>query len=206
MAKELFLTSYLAGTKGLVKEFLDGSTVENVAFIQTAADVEEYRGYVDEARQIFRELGYGIDLLDVPAMQRSDIVEALDGCRCLYVSGGNTFYLLQELKRKDLIPYLAQRVLGGMRYIGESAGAIVASKDIEYNQIMDDRSAAPDLTDFGGLSLVDFYVLPHNGEFPFVESTAETIKVYGDTLDLLPIDNSEAVIVRDGDFVVKRQG
>lgn len=206
MAKELFLTSYLAGTKDLVKEFLDGSTVENVAFIQTAADVEEYRGYVDEAWRVFRELGYGIDLLDVPAMQRSDIVEALDGCRCLYVSGGNTFYLLQELKRKDLMPYLAKRVLGGMRYIGESAGAIVASKDIEYNQIMDDRSAAPDLTDFGGLSLVDFYVLPHNGEFPFVESTAETIKVYGDTLDLLPIDNSEAVIVRGGDFVVKRQG
>lgn len=203
--KELFLTSYLAGTKELVKEFLEGAAGKDLAFVPTASKVEEYQGYVDEAKEIFLDLGYRVDLVDVSVMEREDVVAALDRCQCLYVSGGNTFYLLQELKRKDLLPYIEARVLEGMRYVGESAGAIIASRDIGYNQIMDDRTAAPDLTDFEGLSLVDFFVLPHNGEFPFVESTAETIRVYGDILDLLPLDNSEAVFVEGDHFAVKRQ-
>lgn len=203
--KELFLTSYLAGTKGLVKEFLEDAPEKDVAFIPTASKVEEYREYVDEAQEVFQDLGYSIHLIDISTMQREDIVEALGSCRCLYVSGGNTFYLLQELKRKDLMSYITEKVSEGMRYIGESAGAIITSEDIEYNQIMDDRSVASELTDSKGLSLVDFFVLPHNGEFPFVETTAETIAVYGNTLNLVPISNSEAIVVKGDEFVVKSE-
>ena len=53
------------------------------------------------------------------------------------------------------------------------------------------------------MNITDFYILPHNNEFPFVESTKETIKIYENKLNLLPISNSEAVFVNGKNLVVK---
>lgn len=86
-----------------------------------------------------------------------------------------------------------------MLYIGESAGAIIACPDISYNQIMDDKTIATELTDYSGMDLVGYYVLPHNGEFPFVEITAQTIKVYDEKINLIPLNNSQAIIVENED-------
>lgn len=44
----LFLTSYLAGTKDLANKFLSKARPREIVFVPTAANVEEYRGYVDE--------------------------------------------------------------------------------------------------------------------------------------------------------------
>ena len=157
----LFLTSYLAGTKGPAERFLSKARPREIAFVPTAANVEEYRGYVDEGMAALREMGYGLRVLDVAAVPSDEAVRAIEGCDCLCVSGGNTFFLLQELRRSGLVELIAQRARQGMPYIGESAGAIIACPDIEYNQVMDDRAAAPGLDDCTGMGLVDWYVLPH---------------------------------------------
>ena len=62
---KLFLTSYLAGTKKLVKEFLKDVPEKEITFIPTASNTEDYRGYVDEAKQAFLELGFSINILDI---------------------------------------------------------------------------------------------------------------------------------------------
>ena len=129
-------------------------------------------------------------------------MQAIKNSGCLCISGGNTFYLLQELKRNGLLDLIKQKVQDGMLYIGESAGAIIACPDISYNQIMDDKTVATELTNYSGMGLVDYYVLPHNGEFPFVEATAQTIKVYGEKINLVPLNNSQAVIVENEDFSI----
>ena len=206
ISMRLFLTSYLADTKGPAERFLSKARPREIAFVPTAANVEEYRGYVDEGMAALREMGYGLRVLDVAAVPSDEAVRAIEGCDCLCVSGGNTFFLLQELRRSGLVELIAQRVRQGMPYIGESAGAIIACPDIEYNQVMDDRAAAPGLDDCTGMGLVDWYVLPHNGEFPFAEATAETIRAYKDELDLVPLDNSQAAIVDDNGYSVVTEG
>lgn len=194
---KLFLTSYLAGTKELVQNFLTQNNVQKILFIPTAANVEEYRGYVDEGIAALKENGYDVTVLDVATAPHSKSVQVIKNSGCLCISGGNTFYLLQELKRNGLLDLIKQRVQDGMLYIGESAGAIIACPDISYNQIMDDKAAATELTNYSGMGLVDYYVLPHNGEFPFVETTAQTIKVYGEKINLVPLNNSQAVVVEN---------
>ena len=67
---------------------------------------------------------------------------------------------------------------------------------------MDDKTVATELTNYSGMGLVDYYVLPHNGEFPFVETTAQTIKVYGEKINLIPLNNSQAVIVENEDLSI----
>ena len=202
---ELFLTSYLAGTKKLAEDFLSDLKVKEIVFIPTASNVESYTKYVDEAIDTFRDLGYSLNILDISKREYAEIIDILDVCECLYISGGNTFYILQELKKKELCKIVRQRVSKGMLYMGESAGAIISAPDIEYNHIMDDKTVAKELKDYSGLALVDFYTLPHNKEYPFVESTEEILKVYKDKLKLLPINNEEAIIVKDGKVEVKKE-
>ncbi len=62
---KLFLTSYLAGTKELVQNFLAQNDVQKILFIPTAANVEEYRDYVDEGIAALKESGYDVTILDV---------------------------------------------------------------------------------------------------------------------------------------------
>ena len=195
---KLFLTSYLAGTKELVQDFLTQNDIQEILFIPTAANVEEYRDYVDEGIAALKESGYDVTILDVATAPHNKSIQAIKNSACLCISGGNTFYLLQELKRNDLLDLIKQRVRNGTPYIGESAGAIIACPDISYNQIMDDKTVATELTDYSGMDLVDYYVLPHNGEFPFVETTAQTIKAYGEKINLIPLNNSQAIIVENG--------
>ena len=192
---KLFLTSYLAGTKGLAQKFLAQTDMQNILFIPTAANVEEYRGYVDEGIAALKEMGCVVAILDVATTPHNESVQAIKNSDCLCVSGGNTFFLLQELKRNGLLDLIKQKVQDGIPYIGESAGAIIACPNIAYNQIMDDKTVATELTDYSGMDLVDYYVLPHNGEFPFVETTAQTLKVYGEKINLVPLNNSQAVVV-----------
>lgn len=195
---KLFLTSYLAGTKELVQNFLTQNDIQEILFIPTAANVEEYRGYVDEGIAALKENGYNVTILDVATTPHNKSVQVIKNSGCLCISGGNTFYLLQELKRNGLLDLIKQKVQDGMLYIGESAGAIIACPDISYNQIMDDKTVATELTNYSGMGLVDYYVLPHNGEFPFVETTAQTIKIYSEKINLIPLNNSQAVIVENG--------
>jgi len=112
---------------------------------------------------------------------------------------------LQELKKKHLTELLARRIREGMLYIGESAGAIIAAPDIEYNQIMDDKTLAPDLTDYTALNVFDHSVLPHIGEYPFETSSRETLERYRNSLKLIPLNNHEAVLVNDQGYTILRE-
>ncbi len=202
----LFLTSYLAGTKNLVREFLKDIPEKEITFIPTASNTEDYKEYVDEAKQVFLELGFSLNIVDISIKEKDELDKILENTKILYVSGGNIFYLLQELKHGKILDTIKDRISDGMIYMGESAGAMITSKNIEYSQIMDNKEIATDLDDYEALDITDFYILPHNNEFPFAESTKETIRVYGNKLNLLPLSNSEAVLVDGKDFVIKNNG
>ena len=194
--KTLFLCSYFTDVASLFKTFADQNQFEKkVLFIPTAGNVEEYTAYIDEARAVFLDLQFEVEVLDI-AEAREDVVrEKISQTPCLYISGGNTFYLLQELKKKNLLPLIRERIHQGMVYLGESAGAIIASRDIFYNHIMDDKNLAPGLTEYSALSMVDFFVLPHWKEFPFEESSQQTAAAYDGQLKLLKLTNQQAVLV-----------
>ena len=194
--KQLFLCSYFAEVKSLFKQYASKKQLgKHVLFIPTAGNVEEYRGYIDEALQTFADLGFQVEVLDISACDRETAQAKIFQSKLLYVSGGNTFYFLQELKKKQLLSLIKEQIADGMVYVGESAGAIITAKDIDYNKLMDDKSVAEELSNTEGLNEVDFYVLPHLGEEPFVESAQDTLDTYSDQLNLLSLNNRQAVLV-----------
>ena len=199
----MILTSSLYESIELVKKFLDKNTEsKKILFIPTAANVEEYKKYMHLTQKAFEDFGYKVENFDVSIFSEEIAKEKLSEVKIVFISGGNTFYLLQELKRKNLISYLKERIENGLLYIGESAGSVIAAPDIEYASIVDDKTFATELDDYIGLNLVDFYIVPHFEEEPFVESSRNTVELYKDELDLKLINNKEAILVKNNNFTI----
>lgn len=194
--KQLFLSSLFADVAGTFAQFArEPLTGKTVTFIPTASVPETVTFYVKAARTAFTKMGIVVDELDVSTAPKDEAMRKLRDNDYIYVSGGNVFYLLQELRRTGVDKMIVEEIRGGKPYIGESAGSVILSPNIEYAKIIDDPAAAPDLTDYTGLGAVDFHTLPHYGNFPFKEAGERIMREYQDKIALRPITNSEFIEV-----------
>jgi peptidase, S51 family len=199
----MILTSSLYESIELVKKFLDKNTEsKKILFIPTATNVDEYKKYIHLTQKAFEDFGYEVENFDISIFSEEIAKEKLSQAKIVFISGGNTFYLLQELKRKNLTSYLKERIENGLLYIGESAGSVIAAPDIEYASIVDDKTLATELDDYTGLNLVDFYIVPHFEEEPFVEGSRNMVELYKDKLDLKLINNKEVILVENNNFTI----
>ena len=82
-------------------------------------------------------------------------------------------------------------------YIGESAGAVITCPDIGYCAGMDNPEKAPELTDYTGLGLVDFYIVPHIGNAEMGEAAEKAVAEYNSRLDLEVITDKQVIQVED---------
>lgn len=194
--RKLFLASSFSEVASLFPKFA-GEEIKGkrITFIPTASLVEEVRFYVDDDRKAFEELGIIVEELEITAASPDKILEVLNRNDYIFVSGGNTFYLLQELRRKGADALITEQIRAGKLYIGTSAGSVILCPDIEFVKEMDYSHAAPELQSFTGLNIVDFYILPHYLDFPFEETTQNVVKKYGKKLDLRPISNKQVITI-----------
>ena len=195
--KKLFLSSSFVDVADLLPLFEKELTGKTVSFIPTASTVEKVTFYVQAGKEALESLGMIVDVLDISSESPDEIRRRIAANDCMYVSGGNTFFLLQELKRTGADAVIVRAVKDGKLYIGESAGSIVAAKNIEYIKAMDSSAKAPELTNFDALGLTDFYTVPHVRNFPFKKAAKKIIDEYSASLNLLAIANDEAILVED---------
>ncbi|MDN5048972.1 peptidase E [Aliarcobacter butzleri] len=201
--KKLFLASSFKDVANIFADFEKDLKGKTVTFIPTASKVEKVIFYVNSGKKALQKLGLIIDELDISTASIDEINSKLRNNDFIYITGGNTFFLLQELKKIGADKIIIDEINKGKLYIGESAGAIVTSANVEYAKRMDDVKKAPNLTEFSGLNLVDFYVIPHYTNFPFEKTVEKIIEDYSSKLDLSPISNKDAILVVDNkiDFI-----
>lgn len=122
------------------------------------------------AAVLSEQLGLGsVRLVDLAVTQAVDLQLALAGVDCVYVEGGNTFWLLHHLEQsgfRDLIRQLVTEQ--GVLYVGKSAGAIVTGQTIATAlwKGWDDPTVVPDLDttnpeELEGMGLLPCCVFPH---------------------------------------------
>ncbi|SPJ34985.1 Type 1 glutamine amidotransferase-like domain-containing protein [Kushneria phyllosphaerae] len=196
---KLFLASSFAEVSELFVTFDHNECVgKTVTFIATASIPEKMTFYVGAGRKALESLGLLIDELDISTAGEDEIALRLAKNDYVYVSGGNTFYLLQELKRTGADRLIIEQIKSGKTYIGESAGAVVLAADIEYIGALDDSKTAPNLDSYASLGVIEFYPLPHHTNFPFKKAVEQTQQDYSEHLDLRPFSNAEAIVMKDG--------
>ncbi len=196
--KKLILVSMLYQVTDLVRKVEPELAGKTVTYIPTAGIVEEIDGMIEDETNTLQSLGLKVDVLDVSSASYESIVSALTKNDIIFVGGGNTFYLLQELRRSGADKIVVQEVDKGKLYIGESAGAVIACPDIGYCSGMDSPEKAPDLTDYTGLGLVDFYIVPHIGNEEMGEAAKKAVEEYNSRLDLKIITDRQVIQV-DGE-------
>ncbi|MFY9069286.1 Type 1 glutamine amidotransferase-like domain-containing protein [Aliarcobacter butzleri] len=205
--KKLFLASSFKDVANIFADFEKDLKGKTVTFIPTASKVEKVVFYVNSGKKALQKLGLIIDELDISTASNDEINSKLRNNDFIYITGGNTFFLLQELKKTGADKIIIDEINKGKLYIGESAGAIVTSANVEYAKRMDDVKKAPNLTEFSGLNLVDFYVIPHYTNFPFEKTVEKIIEDYSLKLNLSPISNKDAILVVDNkiDFIQSKE-
>ncbi|MDR0779037.1 MAG: Type 1 glutamine amidotransferase-like domain-containing protein [Methanomassiliicoccaceae archaeon] len=196
----LFLSSYFSVAADLFPSFAGTDYIgKKVVFIPTAALNERGAFYISADRKALKKLGLIVEELEISSASYEKIKESISAADYIFIAGGNTFFLLQELKRKGADKLIVEEINKGKPYIGSSAGSAILSKDIGYVRFMDSPKAAPDLNgDFSSLSVIDFYIVPHYGYFFFKKAIEKTMKEFSDTLDLRLISNDQVIIVDGG--------
>jgi len=194
--KKLFLSSFFTDVSRLFPEIMNNEHKgKKVTFIPTAANPEKVRFFVDSDKKALQRIGLIVDETDIANCSKEEISVKLNENDYIFICGGNTFYLLQELKRKKIDSLIVQHINNGKPYIGSSAGSIILSKNIGYVSRMDSPKKAPELTDYDALGVTDFYILPHYTNAPFKKITQKIIEEYESKLDLRPISNDQVIIV-----------
>lgn len=199
---KLFLASSLDKVAPLLKARLPQPKIGDklsVIFIANAADKhKEPHWWVEADRQVFKALGCELNEVDLRATEPEKLKELLAAADLIHVCGGSTLYLLSIMQKNGLMKTLADAVRDDeVMYTGTSAGSMIVAEDLTLAQYDDEeREFGAGVTDFRGLGLVNFLILPHSNNSAFVKTNQETI---GHTAEngtpLLVINDGQAVWV-----------
>ena len=162
----LFLTS--AGlTNKKIKDRFKAETLnlENtkVAILFTTGDsrTPEWRL---KHEQIFDELGLKCDFINLS--EDIDLTGRLSDYGIFYVCGGNTFYILDRLRKTGVVQVLLESMDKNKLYVGSSAGSIVMCPDVETAGVgFECDKNEIELKDLKGLNRVPFFIAPHYDDY-----------------------------------------
>lgn len=121
----------------------------------------------------------------------------------IYVGGGNTFAMLDKIRKANFCDEIINYVKNGVMYIGGSCGAHIVSKNIGHLIELDDNYVG--INNYDGLGLLDGVILPHYAEDDYNPKLRE--EVYNRLINenkykVYKLTNDESLIVIDGDVKI----
>jgi peptidase E len=138
------------------RPYLAQRTYPAVLYLPAAGSTVEPR-HVELTRTAFGELGRVV-LLDltrpVPLM---DIESALGQADVLLIPGGNTYWLLENLRRRGAFELIQARVRSGLPLVGFSAGMLVCGQNILTSNNQNDCGS----TEFAGFGFTEYNLAAH---------------------------------------------
>lgn len=157
-------TPYLAHALAFIRPLT--TTAQRWIFIPYAGVSMSYDAYLASV-----VTGLGELQLDISGIhQHPDPRQAIKDADGILIGGGNTFHLLHELYRFNLVDLIHHEVAQGKPYIGWSAGANVAGLSIRTTNDM----PIIEPPSFSALNLVPFQLNPHYSNYRAPGHNGET--------------------------------
>src|SRR3989344_7839240 len=186
------------------KDFKDTKLV----FVPTAANVEKGdKWWLIGDLAKCKELGFKeVDIMDIAAVPQDVWEPRLQNADVIMVGGGNTSYLMGQIKKSGLARILPD-LLKSRVYVGISAGSMIMAPNLREKE-MQRLYQEPIVDDTNeGLGFVDFLIVPHMNS-PYFPRAAELIDEVAKDIKtpLYAIDDQTAVKVVDGKVEVVSEG
>lgn len=197
MNKILLISSGLEAIKDFV-----GRPPETLrmVFIPTAGNPDKDVWWIDKDRDVLTRMGFRYTELDLASTPTERLTESLNDVDLIYIAGGYTYYLLEQIRNTGFDTVLAKFMERGGLYVGASAGALIAGPDIEPCSSLDDPKYGPSLTSTKGLGLIDIVPMPHY-DMSERNSVIDTIIAqYKDAYTIVPITDDEAIVYDGTDW------
>ena len=132
---------------------------KKVLYITTASDGEEDddKSWMDEEYKTILDLG-----INEPNITEYKIGNEINICDfdIIYMMGGNTFYLLDVIRKTGFDKIIVDFINKGKIYIGSSAGSEILGNSIDVALGYDENNV--NMIDFTGLKIVDALIVPHS--------------------------------------------
>ena len=160
--KNIFLTSCGIINKEIKKEFYNVITKDvkdiKVLYITTASDGEadSDKTWMEEEFQTILDLGILKENITEHKIGNEININEFD---VMYMMGGNTFYLLNIIRKTGFDKNIKEFINSGKIYVGSSAGSEILGNSIDVALGYDDNNV--NMTDFTGLKIVDGLIIPH---------------------------------------------
>jgi len=165
-----------------------------VLFIPTAANLHENKDFIIEDKKKLIELGFEVIECDISVLKQKELGIISKNVEIIYIAGGNTFYLLQEVRKSGFDKILKKLIKSDRIYIGSSAGSAILGPTIEYVKYFDNSKNAPGLRSFDGLNILDFLLLPHFNDIR-VSSKFDSLKKEFNNFNFSTISDEEFILV-----------
>ena len=166
--KKLFLTSSVHAVAHDIAKRVGLSKDNKLVFIDTAAEVETGdKTWLKNDRQALVKSSFEVSDYTITGKKKGELEKDLEKFDYIYLSGGNTPYLLQQSQKSGFVSVVKDLILKkGKVYIGTSAGSIIAGPKIPIYLLEDNEIKLNDLKGYG---FVNFTLLPHWGSEDFKE-------------------------------------
>lgn len=167
----IFTSSVASVADHIYQNHLLDKRYKTVLFIDTASEPEIGKEEGDDwwlqnDLKGLQNQGYQVDRWSITDKTSDEIEAKLDEYDIIYMCGGNTIYLLQQLQQTGSFDLIKSKVLAGKPYIGTSAGSIVACTKIPA--YLEDAEGI-ELDDYTGFEFCDLIFVPHWGQDGFKE-------------------------------------
>lgn len=187
-----------------VKHLPKKPTQLRLTFIPTAAEVEKgSKQWLKDDRQALVAAGFPVNDFTLTGKTIEQVQQQLAQTDLVFVAGGNTFYLLQEMQKSGFIRLIRHFVKEGGIYAGSSAGSIVAGPSLDLVEYLDNPKLAPDLVDRAGLALTDTTVFPHWGSPIFHNRYGKLMKAgYQKGHQIILLTDDQYLLVRGNEYKI----
>jgi len=172
--------TYLGWCMPLIQEFLGTKRTYKIAFIPYAVvrngeTIEKsYTAATEKVKKCFSDFGLTANIISTHEVE--DPIALINETDAVMVSGGNTFHLVYELHRHQLIEPVRRKVREGNPYIGWSAGSNVACPTLKTTNDM--PIIMPE--NFNCFDFIPFQINPHYID-PYPTEVEDTLTHAGES-------------------------
>jgi dipeptidase E len=223
---QIFLASDIIQT---IKLFINKAKINTkqtkVIFIADAGEPYKFYGeetpWIETDREAFLKEGFEVVemTLEEFGLETNKILKQVqddktvskkdqDSTTILHICGGHTLYLLNKIRKCNLVATIQNLVLSDqIIYSGSSAGSMIVAPDLSIKKDLNDEPETwakylSDFTDYSGLNLVDFLIVPHFNIPEYSPYNQEYVKNSSFNTPILFLSDNQAVWVEDRKFEI----